>query len=144
MTLTPAEKRILELILAGQRHKEIARNINLSESTVKFHAGNVYAKHGVNSREELIRLKQSGGSKLEWDKLVDVEKRIGVLSVDHTREEVAAILKVSESEIGYRLRVIYGILRVKGRVGLAAYMGRHGLLDMPAEVVEMPAVRKSA
>ncbi len=134
----------MDLILAGQQHKEIADSIGRSVRTAKFHAGNLYVKHGVTSREELIRLKQSGGSKLEWDKLLDQEKRAAVLSVLNTRAEIGRQMGVSESKVGTLLTHVYRILGVRHEKGLAAYLGRHGLLSAGADPVELRLVKRMA
>lgn len=48
--LTPSEQKILELIVEGQSNKEIARNFNISENTVKTHVKNILGKLGVDDR----------------------------------------------------------------------------------------------
>ena len=52
--LTDRERDLLPLLLAGKKNKEIGEELNLSESTVKFHVNNIYKKCGINSRAELI------------------------------------------------------------------------------------------
>jgi DNA-binding CsgD family transcriptional regulator len=147
VTLTPTERRVLDCILAGQVTKEIAKTLVISPRTAQFHASNLYAKHGVATREELLRLKRSGGSRFEWNKLSDHQKRICTLSVLNSQPVVASIMGISLSAVVWQLRVCCGILQVKGVKGLAAYMGSHGLLSSEAEVIEMhkpQEVRKSA
>ncbi len=48
--LSPREAEILRLLARGWANKEIARDLDLSESTVKFHLKNLYAKLGVSRR----------------------------------------------------------------------------------------------
>ena len=48
--LTPREKEILQLVLAGRTNKAIAANISISEKTVEFHLNKIYSKIGVRSR----------------------------------------------------------------------------------------------
>ena len=48
--LTNAEKRILELIVAGKSNKKIACNLNISENTVKTHVRNIFDKINVSDR----------------------------------------------------------------------------------------------
>lgn len=50
------EREILEMILAGNRRKEIAGNLHLSENTVKTYTRTLYSKLGVSCREELYAL----------------------------------------------------------------------------------------
>lgn len=52
--LTTREHEVLELMAKGLRNKEIARQLGISERTVKFHAGIIFQKLGVSSRTEAI------------------------------------------------------------------------------------------
>jgi DNA-binding CsgD family transcriptional regulator len=60
---TPLSKReqdVLNLLLAGKSNKLIAHALGITERTVEFHLKNIYAKHQVNSRMELVlHLRQS-------------------------------------------------------------------------------------
>ena len=48
--LTISEKRILEMIVKGLSNKEIARESNISENTVKTHIKNIFDKINVSDR----------------------------------------------------------------------------------------------
>jgi len=48
--LTPREREILGHIAQGKSNKEIARTLDLAESTVKIHVQNMLRKLGLNSR----------------------------------------------------------------------------------------------
>lgn len=48
--LTPRERDVLALLAAGLSNKRVARDLGVSESTVKFHVQAVYSKLGVQSR----------------------------------------------------------------------------------------------
>jgi two-component system, NarL family, response regulator LiaR len=50
--LTPREREVLELIARGMANKRIARELGLSEKTVKAHVGHVLAKLGVTDRTQ--------------------------------------------------------------------------------------------
>jgi len=52
--LTTREEEVLEHILAGESTRMIATTLFISESTVKTHTRNIFAKYGVASRAELI------------------------------------------------------------------------------------------
>jgi len=52
--VTPAEQRILLLMLQGQSVKEIAGDLHKSVLTVRTHVKRLYAKLGVQSREQLF------------------------------------------------------------------------------------------
>ena len=53
-TLTPAERKVFDLYLLEKKAQEIADELNLSISTVKYHNGNIYSKLEVGSRKELL------------------------------------------------------------------------------------------
>jgi DNA-binding NarL/FixJ family response regulator len=48
--ITPRQHDVLIRIMAGMSNKEIARNLDLSVSTIKIHVAGLYRKLGVNSR----------------------------------------------------------------------------------------------
>ena len=52
--LTGREGEMLEAIGRGLSNKMIARELHISEHTVKFHVSSLYAKLGVSSRTEAI------------------------------------------------------------------------------------------
>ncbi len=53
-SLTEAETKIVKLVFSGLNNKDIARDIFLSEKTVKFHLYKIYRKLSVKSRSQLI------------------------------------------------------------------------------------------
>ena len=55
-SLTLTEKSIYEAHLARMTSKEIMENMNIKESTLKYHNRNLYGKLGVSSRKELLEL----------------------------------------------------------------------------------------
>jgi DNA-binding CsgD family transcriptional regulator len=48
--LTPRQRDVFELIVQGMSNKEIARNLQLAEGTVKIHIKALFAKLGVRRR----------------------------------------------------------------------------------------------
>jgi DNA-binding CsgD family transcriptional regulator len=54
------EQEVLDDILQHRTNKEIARNLNVSERTVKFHVSSLLAKFGVTDRMALTREVQLG------------------------------------------------------------------------------------
>ena len=54
--LTPAERRVADLVAEGRTNREVAAALFLGERTVASHLTHIYAKLGVRSRTELTRL----------------------------------------------------------------------------------------
>ncbi|MBP3372146.1 MAG: helix-turn-helix transcriptional regulator, partial [Clostridia bacterium] len=54
--LTPKEREIFDLYVAGQSTKDIMQKLNIKENTLKFHNKNIYGKLGVSSRKQLVTL----------------------------------------------------------------------------------------
>jgi FixJ family two-component response regulator len=54
--LTPRERQVCDLVVAGLLNKQIAAELDLSEKTVKIHRGHMMHKLGVGSVAELTRL----------------------------------------------------------------------------------------
>lgn len=52
LTLTPREVQVLRAIVNGRSNKEIARELDLQEVTVKLHARRAYQKLGARNRAE--------------------------------------------------------------------------------------------
>jgi DNA-binding CsgD family transcriptional regulator len=51
--LSETERRIVELVVAGRRNREVAAELSLSPNTVVWNLSKVYRKLGVSSRTEL-------------------------------------------------------------------------------------------
>lgn len=54
--LTDRERQVLELVASGLPNKAIARELGISEHTVKFHVGSLLGKLGAGSRTEAVTL----------------------------------------------------------------------------------------
>jgi two-component system, NarL family, response regulator len=50
--LTPAEKRVVEMIVKGASNKEISAALSITENTVKTHLKNIFDKLGVEDRTQ--------------------------------------------------------------------------------------------
>lgn len=55
-TLTPREREVFALVVAGRMNKEIAASLGTAEQTVKQHRGRVMRKLGARSVADLVRL----------------------------------------------------------------------------------------
>ncbi len=54
--LTPREKQVFHLVVAGRLNKQIAIELGISEKTVKVHRGRVMEKLGVRRVAQLVRM----------------------------------------------------------------------------------------
>ncbi|GAB3285651.1 helix-turn-helix transcriptional regulator [Kineosporia babensis] len=54
--LSPREQEVLRLLVGGGRNQEIAKELGISENTVKFHVSNLLRKAGARTRAELVAL----------------------------------------------------------------------------------------
>jgi DNA-binding NarL/FixJ family response regulator len=52
--LTPREEEIVHCVARGQRNAEVAKNLSISEETVKTHLTRIFRKVGVRDRIELV------------------------------------------------------------------------------------------
>ncbi|MCC5956224.1 MAG: response regulator transcription factor [Natronohydrobacter sp.] len=60
-TLTPRETEVLQSICQGRTNKEIARELGLSEPTIKLHVKTLYRRLGVSNRTQAAMVAQSKG-----------------------------------------------------------------------------------
>lgn len=58
-TLTPRQEQVLRCICSGLSNKQIARELKLTEATVKMHVKMIFAKLGVNSRTQAILISKN-------------------------------------------------------------------------------------
>ncbi|MCS3428714.1 response regulator [Leucobacter aridicollis] len=54
--LTPRERQVLELLVAGLSNQQIGRELHIGVTTVKTHVGSLYTKSGATSRVQLAAL----------------------------------------------------------------------------------------
>ena len=54
--LTPREKEVLELVVAGKRNKVIAADLSVSQSTVEAHRAKVMEKMEADTLSDLMRM----------------------------------------------------------------------------------------
>lgn len=54
LELTDREREVLQRVASGERNKEIAAGLGISEPTVKSHLTNIYFKLGVDSRASAV------------------------------------------------------------------------------------------
>jgi DNA-binding NarL/FixJ family response regulator len=59
--LTAREREVLQLMAQGMPNKSIARELAISEHTVKFHVNAILSKFGAQSRTEAVVLASRAG-----------------------------------------------------------------------------------
>jgi DNA-binding NarL/FixJ family response regulator len=62
--LTLREASVANLVRQRFSNKEIASELRISERTVKFHVTNIFRKFGINDRQALARLAESGALRM--------------------------------------------------------------------------------
>jgi len=60
MNLTPRQAQVLELVQRGASNKQIAKRLNVGESTVKMHVSHLLAKYAAKTRHHLALTSMSG------------------------------------------------------------------------------------
>jgi FixJ family two-component response regulator len=60
-TLTPREREVLKLVVAGKLNKQIADNLGNAEKTIKVHRGRVMQKMRADSVADLVRMTEKLG-----------------------------------------------------------------------------------
>jgi len=60
-TLTPREREVMALVVAGLMNKQIAAEIGIAEITVKIHRGHIMRKMAAKSLADLVRMAETLG-----------------------------------------------------------------------------------
>jgi FixJ family two-component response regulator len=55
-TLTPRERQVFSLVVAGLSNKQVGGELGAAEKTIKIHRGRVMAKMGADSLPDLVRM----------------------------------------------------------------------------------------
>ena len=66
--LTPREEQVVALVAEGLGNREIARELNLSEHTIKKYLFRIFEKLGISTRVELVLYAVNNGDprQAEW------------------------------------------------------------------------------
>lgn len=57
--LSPREREVMKMVVAGRLNKQVASDLHLAEVTVKIHRGAVMRKMGARSVADLVRMSES-------------------------------------------------------------------------------------
>jgi FixJ family two-component response regulator len=60
-SLTPREREVMALVIAGHLNKQVAAQLGTSETTAKIHRGQVMRKMQVQSLADLVRVAERLG-----------------------------------------------------------------------------------
>jgi DNA-binding CsgD family transcriptional regulator len=91
--LSNAELRVKELVTKGWSNGDVAKELALTQQTIKFHLTNIYKKLGVSSRSELIA-QELGGTFIK-------EREIVVSNLDQKSRQVEIVPKSQEEKIQF-------------------------------------------
>ena len=66
--LTPREEQVVALVAEGMGNRQVARELNLSEHTIKKYLYRVFEKLGISTRVELVLYAVNNGDprQAEW------------------------------------------------------------------------------
>jgi DNA-binding CsgD family transcriptional regulator len=64
LTISPAERRVLALLLEGSSNRLIAARLGLSPRTVESHIGAMFEKTGCRNRSQLLLWGQMNGRRI--------------------------------------------------------------------------------
>jgi len=73
MNLTQKQSEVLFWVQQGLSNKQIAKRLNIVESTVKLHVGVILKKHGVRNRTQLA-MYSTQGQVLSLPAISDLER----------------------------------------------------------------------
>src|SRR6266478_3860302 len=60
--LTPREREVMALVVAGQLNKQVAGELATTERTIKFHRAHIMQKMGADSLADLVRMAEKLGA----------------------------------------------------------------------------------
>ena len=61
--LTPAERRVLDFVVAGNANKTTAETLGRSVRTIEVHRARITKKLGLKAQADLLRLVQAAGGR---------------------------------------------------------------------------------
>ena len=76
--LTPRQRQIMDLVLAGNPSKNIAADLGISQRTVETHRASIMKKAGVKSLPALARLALAAAEKVADEPPVECESSIAL------------------------------------------------------------------
>jgi FixJ family two-component response regulator len=74
-TLTPRERQVLEMVVAGRLNKQIAAQLGTVEKTIKVHRARVMGKMHAGSLLELVQMARLAGVDVDVERLAEIVSR---------------------------------------------------------------------
>lgn len=124
MNLTDRERKIVGLMFRGFENREIGKECNLAERTVKQSFHNMFVKFGIGGRVKrvklAIRLYQEPRGVLRFPDEVTKKERelLGYVASGLANREIASKLGITAHVVKNRLRAIYDKTGMSNRVEL--------------------------
>ncbi|KAA0573454.1 LuxR C-terminal-related transcriptional regulator [Azospirillum sp. Sh1] len=136
--LSSRQRQLCELAAQGKSNKEIARDLDITEHTVKVHLKNAYALLGIDRRTELVGLfpprARSGRDIIDLsdpvanavpvDRVIDDETDrniVALVAAGSSNQAVARGVRVSLPTAKNRVRILIRRAGVRNRTELARW-----------------------
>lgn len=120
--LTESEVAVARLVAAGHTNRAVAARLFVSPHTVGTHLRHTFAKLGIRSRVELVRLaaEHDAPADVRWEDLTPAETRVAErVAAGLSNAATAEQLAVSTSTVATHLRSVYAKLGLRTRTELA-------------------------
>jgi len=65
--LTNSEARVAALLVSGQKIKDIAQTLSLTENTTRYYTKGIYSKTATQNQADLVKLVYTGPLTPAWD-----------------------------------------------------------------------------
>ena len=124
--LSQSELAVARLVASGLTNRDVAGRLFLSPHTVSTHLRHAFAKLGIRSRVDLVRLvaEHDQPTELAWETLTPAEARVAELvAAGLSNQAVAERLVVSTNTVATHLRHAFAKLGIRTRTELANAAG---------------------
>lgn len=114
-SLTEREKQTLGLITAGHNNKQIARELGISEATVKIYVRNLLRKFDLHSRLELASWMHRHEAQQQGSEPITLTERPASVSVSGLVNDLPALIYKGDNVRAWRMQYVSeGCLHLTG------------------------------